>query len=114
GRVRSRLIAARRRTARTMNNARRADLRGASSIAVLSPPGAYPDDLDALEVMNPGPGRWRSLLGEVLFGLFVVAGWRVRVRRVDEGEHPGGEWLRRKQPQRLLGQALLVEPHARA
>src|SRR5262249_42546272 len=75
---------------------------------------SHPGDLDAPEVMNPGPGRWRSLLGEVLFGLFVVAGWRVRVRRVDEGEHPGCEWLRRKQPQRLLGETVLVEPQPRA
>src|SRR5215813_3681979 len=43
---------------------------------------------------RPGPGRWRSLLGEVLLGLFVVAGWRVRVRRVDEMEHTGCERLR--------------------
>src|SRR5690348_10420787 len=81
---------------------------------VLSRRGAYPGDLDAPEAMNPGPGRWRSLLGEVLLGLFVAAGWRVRVRRVDEVEHTGCEWLRGEQAKRLLGEAVWVEPQSRA
>src|SRR5262249_14247221 len=50
--------------------------------------------------------RWRSLLGEVLLGLLVVAGRRVRVRRGDETDHSGCEWLGREpaeRPPRALG-----------
>src|SRR5215468_9547410 len=51
--------------------------------------------------------RWRLVLGEVLLGLLVGAGRRVRVRRVHEMDHPGREWLRRKQAKWLFGGVVL-------
>src|SRR5262249_57720482 len=53
---------------------------------------------------------WRLVLGEVLLGLLVGAGRRVRVRRVPGMDHPGREWLRRKQAKWLFGGAVLEKP----
>ena len=42
--------------------------------------------------------------------MVVVADRRVRVRRVDEIDHSGCEWLRREQAKRLLGVTVSEEP----
>src|SRR5258708_39724643 len=48
-----------------------------------------------------GAACWWSLLRKVLPGLLVVAGRRGRVRRGDEINHSGFEWLRLEQGKRL-------------
>lgn len=90
-------------------------------------PSTWNVSLDAVAVLTarllPAPGisqiaqelAWiaaccRSLLGKVLLGLLVVAGRRIRVRRVDEVDHPGCEWLRRQQAKRLPGDTVLEKP----